>query len=335
MKVGIVGVGFMGATHAAAWAETEARVAGFVAETTGEAHPLADQYGAKVYPDLPSLLDNVDVIDLCTPTHLHYEMVLQAAAAGKHIICEKPLALTVEQARDMLRVCRSAGVRLLVAHVVRFFPEYALAKAAVEGGKIGKPGVVRLSRGSYRPKKPVGNWFLDEAKSGGILMDLMIHDFDYARWIAGEVESVFAKKVTTGQPNASIDYGLAILRHMGGALSHVAGAWAYPPPTFRTHLEIAGAAGLIEFDSDDSAPIRNLIQKPAGDSPDVGLPSSPVSESPYTTQIKEFYQALSTGAPARVAAEDGLAAVQIAEAAIQSAATGQPVRLAPLADVLR
>jgi predicted dehydrogenase len=335
MKVGIIGVGFMGSTHAAAWAKTEADIAGFVAETTGEARSLADQYGVKVYPDLASLLDQVEVVDLCTPTHLHYEMVLQAAAAGKHIVCEKPLARTVEQAREMLLLCRSAGVRLLVAHVVRFFPEYALAKAAVEAGKIGRPGVIRLSRGSYRPKKPAGNWFLDEAKSGGILMDLMVHDFDYARWIAGEVESVYAKKVTADHPHASIDYGLAILKHTGGALSHIAGAWAYPPPTFRTHLEIAGEDGLIEFDSDDSAPIRNLIGKTTGDSPDVGLPSSPVSESPYTTQIKEFYQALSAGSPARVGAEDGLAAVQIAEAAIQSALTGQPVQLTPLAEVLR
>jgi predicted dehydrogenase len=335
MKIGIVGAGFMGVTHAAAWAETEAQIAGFVAETADEARPLAEQYGAKIYPDLASLLEQVDVVDLCTPTHLHHPMVLQAAAAGKHIVCEKPLALTVEQAQEMLQACRSAGVRLLVAHVVRYFPEYALAKAAVEEGKIGRPGVIRLSRGSFRPKKPLGNWFLDEAKSGGILMDLMIHDFDYARWIAGEVESVFAKKVTTGRPEAGIDYGLAILKHTSGALSHVAGAWAYPPPTFRTHIEIAGEAGLIEFDSDDSAPIRNLIARPAGDSPDVGLPSSPVSESPYTTQIKDFYQALQSGAPTRVTAEDGLRSVQIAEAAILSAGTGLAVRLAPLPEVLR
>ena len=335
MRVGIVGVGFMGVTHAAAWAETEAQIGGFMAETTAEARPLADQYGVKIYPDLADLLDQVDVVDLCTPTQLHHPMVLQAAAAGKHIVCEKPLARSVAQAQEMLRACRSAGVRLLVAHVVRYFPEYALAKAALEGGKIGRPGVIHLSRGSFRPKKPVGNWFLDEAKSGGILMDLMIHDFDYARWIAGEVESVFAKKVTTGRPDASIDFGLAILKHAGGALSHIAGAWAYPPPTFRTHLEIAGDAGLIEFDSDDSAPIRNLIAKTSGDSPDIGLPSSPVSESPYTTQIKDFYQALTSGAPARVTAKDGLASVQIAEAAIQSAATGQAVRLRPLSEVLR
>jgi predicted dehydrogenase len=333
MKVGIIGVGFMGSTHAAGWAETDAQIVGFLAETPQEAQPLAEQYGAPVYTDLGALLEDSDVIDICTPTHLHHPVAMQAAAAGKHIVCEKPLARSLDQARQMLVACKSAGVQLLVAHVVRFFPEYALAKAAVQDGQIGKPGVLRLSRGSFRPKKPAGNWFLDEAKSGGILLDLMIHDFDYARWIAGEVESVFAQKVTTQHPGASIDYGLAILKHTSGALSHIAGAWAYPPPTFRTHIELAGDGGLIEFDSADTAPILNLIARPSAGAPDVGLPSSPTSESPYTTQIKEFYRVLSGGGPLRVTAEDGLAAVQIALAAIQSAATGQAVALAPLPEV--
>ena len=119
-----------------------------------------------------------------------------------------------------------------------------------------------------------------------------------------------------------------ILSHRSGALSHIAGAWAYPPPTFRTHLEIAGDHGLIEFDSDGTAPIQNLILRSGGaDAPDVALPSSPVSESPYTTQIKEFYGVLAEGRAPRVSATDGLAAVQIAEAAIQSAHSGQPVKL--------
>lgn len=333
MKVGIVGVGFMGTTHAAGWADTPAQIAGFTAETQDEAQALAGQYGVKVYSDLDAMLPDVDVVDVCSPTHLHHEMVLKAAAAGKHVICEKPLARTTQQAREMVSACRKAGVQLLVAHVVRFFPEYALARSAVAEGQIGKPGVIRLHRGSYRPKKPAGNWFLDEEKSGGILMDLMIHDYDYARWVAGEVESVSARRVTEFHPSAPVDYGLVILNHKSGALSHVAGAWAYPPPTFRTHLEIAGDRGLIEFDSDGTAPIQNLILKTGGDAPDVGLPSSPVSESPYTTQIKEFYAALTAGTPARVSAGDGLAAVQIAEAALQSAHTGQPVLLSSLAEV--
>jgi predicted dehydrogenase len=192
---------------------------------------------------------------------------------------------------------------------------------------------LRLSRGSFRPKKPVGNWFLDEDKSGGILMDLMIHDFDYARWIAGEVESVFAKKVSTGHPDAPVDYGLAILKHKSRAISHIAGAWAYPPPTFRTHIELAGEKGLIEFDSDATAPIQSLLMRTSqGDAPDVGLPSSPTSESPYTTQIKEFYSALQGGEPARVSPEDGLVAVQIAEAALASAKSGKAVQLNTIAE---
>ena len=334
MKVGIVGAGFMGTTHAAGWAETPAEIAGFTAETQQEAGALAERYNSKVYSDLDAMLPDVDVLDICSPTHLHHEMALKAASAGKHIVCEKPLARTTEQGQEIVNACRKASVQLLVAHVVRFFPEYALAHSAVAEGQIGKPAVIRLHRGSYRPKKRAGNWFLDEDKSGGILMDLMIHDYDYARWVAGEVESVSARRVTELHPDAPVDYGLVILSHRSGALSHIAGVWAYPPPTFRTHLEIAGDRGLIEFDSDGTAPIQNLILKSGGsDAPDVALPSSPVSESPYTTQIKEFYAALADGKTARVNATDGLIAVQIAEAALQSAHTGQPVKLQPVGEV--
>jgi predicted dehydrogenase len=162
----------------------------------------------------------------------------------------------------------------------------------------------------------------------------MIHDYDYACWVAGEVESVVAQRVTEHHIEAPVDYGLVILTHKSGALSHISGAWAYPPPTFRTHLEIAGDRGLIEFDSDGTAPIQNLILRTGGsDAPDVALPSSPVRESPYTTQIKEFYRALAEGVPPRISAADGLRAVQIAEAALESAHSGQPVKLQSLVEV--
>lgn len=334
MRVGIAGTGVMGSTHAESWSHVAgAVIAGFVAETEAEARPLADQYGARVHTHYPGLLADVDIVDICSPTHLHYEMVLQAAAAGKQVICEKPLARTLEQGQEMIAACRKAGVQLFVAHVVRFFPEYALAKAAVQEGQIGKPGVLRLRRGSFRPRKAAGNWFLDEEKSGGILLDMMIHDFDYARWVVGEVESVFARRVTQAHPDAPIDYGMVILTHRGGALSHVAGAWAYPPPTFRTGFEISGDAGMIDFDSDSTAPIMNLIQKSSESGGEVGLPSSPVSESPYTTQLKEFYAAIAQKRPARVSAADGLAALQIGLAAIESTKTGKEICLKPLAEV--
>lgn len=333
MRVGILGAGGMGATHAAAWAETPATLVGIVAETLAEAEPVAARYGARAYPSVAALLPDVDIVDVCTPTHLHYECVLAAAAAGKQVICEKPLGRTLAQGQEMIAACRAAGVQLFVAHVVRFFPEYALAKSLIDAGQIGRPAVLRLARGSYRPKKAAGNWFLDEAKSGGLLLDLMIHDFDYARWVAGEVESVFARSIGTQVADAPVDYGMAILRHRGGALTHVTGAWAYPPPTFRTGLEIAGDGGLIQFDSAATAPIELLLQAKPGDAPDVAVPPSVAAESPYTTEIKEFYAALTGGPPARVTAEDGLAALQIALAAAESARTGQAVTLAPLPEV--
>jgi predicted dehydrogenase len=166
-------------------------------------------------------------------------------------------------------------------------------------------------------------------------MDLMIHDYDYARWVAGEVMRVCARKITAHRPEAPVDYGLAILTHRDGAISHIAGAWAYPPPVFRTSLEIAGDQGLIQSDSDVTAPIRSLLQQPPGGAPDVPLPSSPLAESPYVTQIKEFYAALRHDRPARVSAEDGLAAVQIAEAAVRSSQTGAAVELASPEEIER
>ena len=165
------------------------------------------------------------------------------------------------------------------------------------------------------------------------MLDLMIHDFDYARWIAGEVASVFAKNITSSQPDAPVDYGLAILRHRNGAISHVEGSWAYPPPLFRTRFEIAGADGFIEFDSGRTAAIGLHLHKQEIAAPDVPLPSSPLSENPYTTQIKAFCNALTQDAPVTVSAADGLAALQIALAAIESAQTGVAVRLEPLPEV--
>ncbi|NOX63309.1 MAG: Gfo/Idh/MocA family oxidoreductase, partial [Chloroflexi bacterium] len=302
MKIGIVGVGAMGSTHAAAWQEADAEIAGFVATSIEHAAALAQQYNATAYPNLAAMLPHIDVVDICTPTHLHHEMTLQAAAAGVDVICEKPLARTLDEGRDMIRACQEAGVRLLVGHVVRFFPEYVRAKEAVEAGQVGEVAVVRLQRDVFRPRKAQDNWFLEFEKSGGMILDLMIHDFDYARWIAGDVERVFCKHI--GDPASSPgDHALAILTHENGAITHVEGSWAYPPPTFRTRFEIAGSAGLLVHDSDATAPLRVHWHKDAGDEAgDVPVPASPLLESPYVTQIKAFYDHLLHDAPLPVTA---------------------------------
>lgn len=327
LRIGIVGAGNMGRTHAAGWARTPAHIAGvFSLDDQGPA--LAHKYGAHMHESYDALLADVDVVDICTPTYLHHAMVLQAAAAGKKVICEKPIGLTYVQGREMIAACRDAGVPLLIAHVVRFFPEYWVARQVVARGEIGDVAVVRLTRASFQPRLAADNWFLDPSKSGGMMMDLMIHDFDYARWVAGEVASVYARSVRSRDPHAPEDYALAILRHQSGAISNIEGGWAYPPPMFRTALEIAGSGGLIEHPADSSQPLAVYRKQKEGDGgTGVGVPGSPLDEDPYTTEIRHFYEVLAHGAAPRVTAEDGLAALRISLAAIESARTGRTVEI--------
>ncbi len=331
LRVGIVGAGNMGRVHTTAWQTTPATVVGYYDIRPERAERYAALYGGRAYASLGALLADVDVVSCTTPTDVHHEVVLAAAAAGKHVVCEKPLARTLAQGRAMIAACRAAGVKLLVGQVVRFFPEYDRAKRAVDEGLIGRPAVLRFSRCVSQPRLSTDNWFVDFTRSGGLILDLMVHDFDFARWIAGDVTRVYAKALSVTRPEAGVDHALAILTHANGALTHVEGSWAYPP-VFATAFEIAGTEGLLTFDSETSTPIRFLRHKPADPTiPEVPLPANPLLESQYVTEIKAFYRAIAEGAAVRVSATDGLAAIQIALAAIESAQTGRPVEVTPVA----
>lgn len=329
MKIGLIGSGFMGKVHAGAWAQTPAILAGVVSSDHDGAASLAAEYGGTVYDSVEALLADVDVLDICVPTYLHEKFVLQAAAAGKHTVCEKPLARTSAEAQAMIAACERAGVMLLVAHVVRFFPEYASAKAIVDRGEIGRVGVTRLTRCSFKPaRNDPESWFHNPAKSGGMMFDLMIHDFDYARWISGDVATVYAKHVVDRFPDAPGDYALAILKHTNGAMTHVEGGWAYPVPMFRTAIEIAGERGLIEHPAASSVAVNIYQHEVFSADVTIAVPRNPVLEDPYTTQIKHFYGVLTGNiTEPRVTAQDGAAAVEIALAAIESAESGRPVHL--------
>jgi predicted dehydrogenase len=334
MRVGIVGAGGMGRVHTTAWQTTPAQVVGYRDIRPERAENYAERYGGRAYDSLDALLADVDVISCTTPTDVHYEIVMAAARAVKHVICEKPLARTLAQGREMVAACRAAGVKLLVGQVVRFFPEYDRAKRAIDGGMIGKPAVLRFSRCVSQPRLSVDNWFVDFNRSGGLILDLMVHDFDQARWMAGEVTRVYAKALSVTRPEAGVDHALAILTHASGAITHVEGSWAYPP-IFTTAFEVAGSEGLLTFDAESSKPIRFLRHQQVNtEIPEVPLPSNPLLESQYVTEIKAFYEAIAHDAPVRVSAVDGLAAIQIALAAIESAQTGRAVGIQPLAEMV-
>jgi myo-inositol 2-dehydrogenase / D-chiro-inositol 1-dehydrogenase len=327
MRVGIVGAGTMGGIHAAGWKSTDAELVGVMSKNQTAALELSQKYSTKVFDSYEDLLGQVDIIDICVPTDFHKEMVLQAAKVGKHILCEKPIALTLEDGQAMIAACNDAKVRLFIAMVVRFFPQYSAAQQAVVDGQLGNIGVMRFKRVSYQPTGDEG-WFTDDARSGGMLVDLMIHDFDYARWLGGNVKRVFAKSVRGQDPNAPSDYALVTLGFDNGRIALVEGGWAYPSGVFRTSMDIAGSDGVIEWRSDDATTIQPFL-KPKGEIgvARVGVPSSILAEDPYTTEIKHAYDCIKNNKPFLVTAEDGLEALRIALAAKESLKTGKAIQI--------
>jgi predicted dehydrogenase len=331
MRVGIVGAGSMGNAHAPAWkhlANKGAELVGIHAARADSAQKLASQYGVKTYSSYDDLLADVDIVDICVPTDLHREMTVRAAQASKHVLCEKPIALSVEDGRAMIDACEKANVRLFIGQVLRFVSQYASAQAVVASGQIGTPAVIRLTRDAYQPRKATDNWFVDESRSGGMILDLMIHDYDYARWIAGDVKRVFAQSVRSIRPDAPGDYALVTLRFVNGAIAHIQGGWAYPPGFFRTSMDIAGTAGLLEWSSDNTEPIHtHLAVPPKQEAAEVGLPPSLELETPFDIEIRHFYNAVVSDKPFSVMPQDALAALQIGLAVRESLKTGHAITI--------
>lgn len=331
MKIGLVGTGSMGHAHAPSWKLLQtigAELVGVVSNTQESTEAFAKQYGIRAYDSLETLIKDVDIVDLCIPTNLHKDMTLQAAQAGKHVICEKPMALNLDDARTMINVCETVGVHLYIAHVVRYINHYRMAKQNIEAGVIGKPCVIRLSRAGYQPRKKSDNWFVDEARSGGMMLDLMVHDFDYARWVGGNVKRVYARSVRSTQADAPGDYALVTLRFEDGAIGHIEGGWAYPPGFFRTSLDIAGTEGVIEFESDKAQSLyTHLANPPQIEADEVAVPSAKAADSPFTAQLRNFYNAIVHNEAPIVNAEDAFAALEIGLAAIESARSRKPVTL--------
>jgi myo-inositol 2-dehydrogenase/D-chiro-inositol 1-dehydrogenase len=183
-------------------------------------------------------------------------------------------------------------------------------------------------RVSYQPFKATDNWFVDEERSGGMIVDLMLHDYDYARWLAGNVRRVFAKSVRAVRPDAPGDYALVTLRFESGAIAHLEGGWAYPRGYFRKGFDIAGTDGVIESHLDATEPVRiHLAHPPHEEISDVAVSKVSVAESPYTLEIEHFYDAVIHDRPFLVTPDDALAALQIALAARESLRTGRSITI--------
>lgn len=317
IDIGLVGAGFMGDAHSAAYRQIpNVRVKAICSRSRDKAEKMAEEWGANVYESLEEMLDeeSIDAVDICTPTSTHRHMVETAAAYKKHVICEKPMATNEEDAEAMIESCRRAGVILMVAHVVRFNKKFLSARNLLLDGSLGKPGVVRISRVGEFPKW--SSWYSNEAP-GGTLLDLAIHDFDYLRWCLGPVQRVFSRQVV----GDSLDHSLTLLRFASGAMAHVESSWAYPSGTeLQVSLEIAGSNGVAQFERQKSYPVYTFRE---------GITSAdnPLTKNSYVRQLEHFIDCIRNNQSPLTSGEEGLESLRISLAAIQSATTGMPIEL--------
>ena len=326
-RVGLIGAGTMGSVHARHWkALPGAELVGVLDLRSDAAHAAGPVFG-----DWNSLISQAkpDIIDVCTPTPFHREYVERAAAAGKAIFVEKPMARTLADCDAMIAATERAGVPVMSGHVLRYFAEYAAAKRLVDAGGVGTPVAIRTARMAGFPDlggRP--NWYADPEQSGGLVLDMILHDFDWLRWTFGPVSRVYARGLYGQKEHLGrLDYALVTLRFASGAMAHATGSWAHPGG-FRTTLEIAGDGGMITHDSAASAPMAASLRSSGGVG-GVAVPESPMAEGedPYYLEIAAFVAALEKGEPPPVTLQDAREATRIALAALESIETGKVVTL--------
>lgn len=305
-RVGIVGAGGIAPPHIAGWLALGAQV-GIMRRTGADA--LAERYGIRIHVTLDELLEASEIVDIISPTPSHPDIARAAFDRGRHVVCEKPLAITASDAQAMTDAASAAGVRLFPAHVVRYFEGYRRLHAEREA--VGRMLELTFRRTVAAPETA---WFHSQELGGGLIRDLMIHDLDQALWLAGPVAEVSATQDPSAVDEPPISAHVT-LAHVNGAISHVRGDWFGPETPFRSQAEVVGTEGTLRFDTDELAGAREGYLPPASDI------------DPYQAQLADFLDALRTGRDARVTPEDGIAAVALVDAAYESLETGHPVIL--------
>ncbi|MDP2997963.1 MAG: Gfo/Idh/MocA family oxidoreductase [Bryobacterales bacterium] len=234
VKVGIIGSQFEADIHAASFqiGSEEAEVVAVASPTPGHPETLARRYGIpRVFTDYRQMLleKDIELVTIAAPNYLHAQMTLDCARAGKHVLCEKPLAMTIEEADEMVDVCRREGVLLLYAEELFFTPKYVKAKEMADQGAFGRVHLVKQSERHFGPHSP---WFWDVGRSGGgVFMDMGCHGIAFCYWFLNRspIRSVYCQMGTHvhGDKTRGEDESLCILEFESGAVGLVENSWAH------------------------------------------------------------------------------------------------------------
>ncbi len=327
LRVAVIGSGTMGMVHSNAYEQMpDVHLAGIVDRSQVRGETLARERGTNAYRSLDDLFANeqVDVVDICLPTDLHRVYADKAFAAGKHVICEKPIARTLSDALAMRDASQAAGVQLHVAQVLRFFPEYKAAREIVQRGELGEIGMAQAVRGGVFPQG-TEDWYASVERSGSLIVDMMIHDFDFFRWCFGEIERVYSRNLLHNEMNR-IDHAFVSLRFKNGVIAHLEGTWAYPSG-FHTVLELAGREGTLRHRSEDSVPVEAFLHAQVASAGGVAVPESPLLKDPYYAELEHFIECIAGNVQPIVSVHDAIMALEISLAALESAQTGRVISM--------
>ncbi len=333
LAIGLIGVGRLGRVYAR-------DLAGRIAETRLVA--VADPVGAlaqevaaefdvpRHYTDPQALIDDaaVEAIVIVSPTDTHRELVIAAAQRGKPTFCEKPPALSLDEIASMKDAIAKSGIFFQMGFMRRFDSGYAAAKKQIEGGRIGTPLVFKsTSRDPFRPSLEYAN----PKSSGGMLIDMGIHDFDLARWFMGDVKTVATVGATIAYPElltvGDIDNAVASLTFTSGKIGVVdlsrSGIYGYDIAT-----EILGLEGTLKIGYLRETPVMVLTKN------SVAHDTVPYFmerfRDAYTTQLQNFAQNVLQDRPAPITIDDGLEALRIGVAATRAHETQKPVAVADI-----
>ncbi len=340
IKIGIVGLGYMGITHlriyqgmgdkaaVVAIAEQDAKKRAGDFSGSGGNIDSGDQplsfSGIAAYENLDALLADADIdaVDITLPTFMHKENVLKALAAGKQVICEKPLAVTYEDAAEIALAAEKAGCSLYVGQCIRFWPAYVKARELILAGKLGKIRTAAFSRVSSAPAWMWQGWAKDQDESGGAPLDLHIHDADFITYLFGQPQAVSAFIGSRHGAAQLIDHIAACYHYPNDMLVTAVGAWEYAAGyPFAMTFSIHGDSGTLALAADGTLSLYRDGYAPET----IAL----ASENGWVYELRHFVDCIAAGTPSNIiSVADAAFSVKLVQAAIESGRSGRRVEIA-------
>lgn len=319
LKIGLIGYGEIGEAHRIAIEQTKAAELVAIAEPNEQRRNAAAKSGVRTYESYEELLNDgaVDAVVVATPDHLHTEPCIAAAEAKKHILVEKPIATSVADAERILQAANSSGVKLMVGHTLRFFPEYQHAKQAVQEQELGK--VISL----FARRTNIAAQQSRLQGRCGVLLFLGVHDFDVLRWICdAEPRRIYCESATSIEtPYAVESETFTTIQFDNGAIGCVHAGWWLPdnhPAGFEFKLDVTGDKGILNLDFSNHQLTKYTVASNM----------HMLFTDAMTNEIRSFAACIASDTDSPVSGNDGIVALKMALAAEQSFSESVPIDLA-------